>query len=60
MKEYFVVYDNNDNVICYIDTLEELSSFTNVIKRNLKYRLKNNDFISVKVDKQLLNVYKFC
>lgn len=58
--EYFVIYDNNDNLVCYIDSLEELSSFTGSLKKTLKFRFKNNDFIRVIVDKVILNVYKFC
>ncbi len=60
MREYFVVYDDNDNVVCYISNLLELSTFTGKPVRKLKYRFKNNDFISVIVDKTTFDVYKFC
>jgi len=58
--EYYVIYDKNDNLIYYIDSFDELVSFTGILKRNLKYRLKNYRNISVKIDNQLFIVYKFC
>ena len=38
--EYYVIYDLNDNVVAYIDTLDELATFTNLRKKQLKYKLK--------------------
>lgn len=61
MKEYFVVYDDNDNIVCYLHNLFELNKFLpNYRLRDLKRRFINNDFIQINVDKQRLNVYKFC
>ena len=60
MNSYFVVYDSEDNIVCYISNLLELSSFTGKPVRKLKYRFKNNDFISVIVNKITLNIYRFC
>ena len=58
--EYFVMYDNNDNVVCYLDNLLELKNILpNYRLRDLKRRFFNNDFISIIVDNQLFNVYKF-
>lgn len=59
--EYYVVYDNEDNIICYLDNLFELNRFLpNYRLRDLKRRFKNNEFIRIIVDKSILNVYKFC
>jgi len=36
---YFVIYDVNDNVVAYCDSLEELLNFTKVRKNNLLSRI---------------------
>ena len=61
--EYYVIYDLNDNIICYLDNLEELKKyFPNYRTRDLKRRFKKNyeDFIQVIIDKRKYFVYKFC
>lgn len=60
MREYFVVYDMNDNVVCYLHNLLDLCRFTGLRIKDINYKFKNSDYISVNVDKQKLNVYKFC
>ncbi len=57
--EYYVVYDLNDNLIAYIDTLDELALFTNLRKRQLKYKLKNKDFIYYIFNDSYRKIYKF-
>lgn len=42
--EYFVIYDKNDNIITYCDTIQELISFTGIRKNNLRSRLKYKDY----------------
>lgn len=60
MKSYFVVYDLEDNIVCYLDTLVELLKFLpNYRYRDLKRRFNNEDYIQINVDKQRLKVYKF-
>ncbi len=56
--EYFVIYDLNDNIIAYIDTLEELSAYVNRPLRELRYRFKLKNIVQIQVPK-VLNVYKF-
>lgn len=60
MKDnYFVIYDFKDNLICYIDNLEELSNFTNLRKKHLKYKLKNKKFIYYIFEDTYRKIYKF-
>ena len=56
---HFVIYDLCDNIIAYIDTLEELSIFTNLRKKQLKYKLKNKDVIYYIYDNSYRKIYKF-
>lgn len=57
---YFVVYDYNDNIIAYIDTLDELSRFVNRRKRQLKYDLKKRDSVQIQDGlRNTLKIYKF-
>ena len=57
--EYYVIYDLKDNVIAYINTLEELSIFTKLRKKQLKYKLKNKDFIYYIYENTYRKIYKF-
>ncbi len=56
--DYFVIYDLNDNIIAYIDTLEELSLFVDRPIRELRYRFKFKNVFQIQVPK-VLNIYKF-
>lgn len=56
---YFVIYDLYDNIIAYIDSLEELSIFTNLRKKQLKYKLKNKDIIYYIYDNSYRKICKF-
>lgn len=57
--EYYVIYDLLDNVVAYIDNLDELSKFTNIEKKKLKYRFKNRDFLNYIYDNSYRKIYKF-
>lgn len=57
--EHYVIYDLSDNIIAYIESLEELSIFTKLRKRQLKYKLKNKDFIYYTYDNSYRKIYKF-
>lgn len=57
--EHYVIYDLSDNIIAYIETLEELAFFTKLRKRQLKYKLKNKDFIYYAYDNSYRKIYKF-
>lgn len=59
--EYFVIYDLNDNLVSYIDNLEELSLYTNLRKKQLKYKFKNvnKDFIYYIFNGKYRKIYRF-
>lgn len=57
--DHFVIYDLCDNIIAYIDSLEELSLFTNLRKRQLKYKFKNKNKIYYIYDNSYRKIYKF-
>lgn len=57
--EYFVIYDLEDNIIAYVDSLEELSLVTKLRKRQLKYKLKNKNFIYYIYGNSYRKIYKF-
>lgn len=57
--EYYVIYDLNDNIITYIDSLEELALFTNLQKKKLKFNLKNRKFIYYIFNNTYRKIYKF-
>lgn len=56
--EYYVIYDLNDDIVAYIDTLEELSIYVNRPLRELKYRFKLKNIVQIQSPK-VLNIYKF-
>lgn len=37
---YYVIYDLNDNIIAYLDTIDEVLFFTGIRKDHLKDRIK--------------------
>lgn len=57
--EHFVIYDLEDNIIAYVDSFEELSLFTKLRKRQLKYKLKNKNFIYYIYGNSYRKIYKF-
>ena len=56
--EYYVIYDNNDDLIAFCENLDELSRFVNRRKKELKYRFKNKNIFCIEIPK-LLKIYKF-
>ena len=58
--QYYVLYDVNDNVICYFDTLLEFSvKFGYPIKElNRKYR-KSINFINLHINNNSYRLYVF-
>lgn len=55
---YFVIYDLYDNIVAYLDSLDELASFTNRRKKQLKYCFKNKNKVQLQ-DKKVYYIYKF-
>lgn len=57
--EYYVIYDLKDNVITYLDSIEELAIFTKLRKKQLKYKFKNSEFIYYTYENSYRKIYKF-
>lgn len=58
-KFFYVVYDENDNILYCLHTKIELMNLTGLLSRNINYRFKNNDFINVFINKELCKIYRF-
>lgn len=57
---YYVIYDLNDNIIAYIDNLEELSNYVNRRKRQLKYDLTRRSSVQIQDGTcNTLKIYRF-
>ncbi len=58
---YFVVYDEDDNIVAYLDSLDELISFFNfkAPKKIHKHRWKNRDKAQINYYGVDYYVYKF-
>ncbi len=62
-KNYFyVVYDLNDNIICYLHNKIEFCLFTGIRSCDANYRFKisNTNYIVVRVFHKNLKVYRYC
>uniref|UniRef100_A0AAU8B6H0 Uncharacterized protein n=1 Tax=Dulem virus 59 TaxID=3145770 RepID=A0AAU8B6H0_9VIRU len=57
--EYYVIYDKDDNLISFCNNLDELSLFTQLRKRQLKYKLKDKNFIYYIHNNSYRKIYKF-
>ena len=57
-KDYYVVYDKNDNLIAYCENIDELAKFVNRRKKELKYRFKSTNLFNIKIP-NLLRIYKY-
>ncbi len=60
--EYFVMYDNNDNVVCYLDNLDEFLNKYNYQRKEIlrKFRNTSSDFINLILENSSYKLYKFC
>lgn len=56
---YYVIYDMKDNIVGYFSNLDELSAFTQLRKRELKYKLKFRNFIYFRDNSSYKKIYKF-
>lgn len=58
---FYVLYDLNDNIIVYLDNINELSNFTGLRVKDINYKFKNSllDFIYVVFDNTKYKVCKF-
>lgn len=63
-NNHFVLYDLNDEIICYLDNWEELHNkyLKNYAIRNLvfEYNRNNTDIITIIIDDKKLRLATFC
>lgn len=59
--KYFVLYDLNDNIVVYLDNINELSNFTGLRIKDINYKFAISlfDFIFVVIDNIKYKVFKF-
>lgn len=58
---YFIVYDVNDFIVCYLDNISDLCNFSGLRKKdvNYKFKLSKYNVININVDKSRYKVYKY-
>ena len=57
---YFVLYDLEDNIVCYFHTIYELQKYLpNYRLRDIKRRFLNSDFIKVIIYGSTYKLYQF-
>lgn len=58
----FILYDLEDNIICYFDNYNELSKYINYTPRKLAYEFnfRNTDIINIIIDNKKLRLATFC
>ena len=61
-NNYFVLYDLNDNIICYFDNFYELSKYLDYQLRNLvyQYNATASNIITVIIQKRKYKLATFC
>ncbi len=61
-ENYFVLYDMNDNIICYFDSFEDLSKIFNYTLKNLvgKYNQQQSNIINIIIYGKKYKLATFC
>ena len=61
-NNHFVLYDQNDMIICYFDDFKELSKHINYTARKLAYEFnfRNTNIINIIIDDKKLRLATFC
>ena len=59
---FFVLYDLNDNIICYYDNFKDLSRFLSYELRNLVYQYNSHksNIITIEIDNKKYKLATFC
>lgn len=58
---YYVLYDLEDNLQCFIDSYDELKKFTNYAKKFINFYFKQNgDYIYINLKGKRYKLYRFC
>ena len=59
-NNYFVLYDMNDNLICYFDNYKELANYTRRPLKKIAFSFsKLVDFIYIVIDNQRYKLYTY-
>ena len=61
-KNHFIIYDNQNQIICYLEDFNELSRYINYTLRDLVKRYNKvsiNDTINICIDNRLYQLYTF-
>ena len=56
---YYVIYDLDDNIVAYLDTIDELVDYTGLRKKQINYKFKFKDFLYYVSNNTYLKIYKF-
>lgn len=58
---YFIVYDINDFVVCYLNNIYELCVFSGLRIKDVNYKFNHvkDNVININVDNLRFKVYKF-
>lgn len=60
-QNYFILYDDNDNVLCYFENFDELKKLFNYRLSDIVYQFNKSDgFINVDIEKKRYKLYTFC
>lgn len=61
-NNYFVLYDMEDNIICYFDNFKELYKTLNYELRNLVYQFNNKktNIINIEIENKKYKLATFC
>ncbi len=60
-RNYFTLYDENDNLICYFNNYDELKKTYKRALRNIVIEFKKTkDFIKITINQKEYKLYTFC
>lgn len=61
-NNYFVLYDSNDEIICYFNDFNELLKYINYRLSDLvhEYNRYNNNIINIVIDNKKYKLATFC
>lgn len=57
----FVLYDENDNVVCYFNNIDELKKYSNVRPSRIyeNFMRSSDCFINIVIDNSTYKLYRF-
>ncbi len=58
--DYYVVYDEFDNIVCYLANKFEMCNFTGIRLGDVGYKFKNNKCVVFELSNKKYKVFRFC